>query len=244
MNQPFCQVAGGGGAEQAKPLIEQGATILDSRNVLEWLVGHLPNAINVSWKPFSQKRSPDKGNLLENSEVLEQKLRQLGVFNDRPVIVVGNPAHPCNFGEEGRIVWMLRTLGHQAAAFVDGGDTALSQIGFPITLDITQLIPGDFVVKRTDLWSIQGDELQANLSALTESQKLIIIDTRSPQEFAGATPFGEQRGGHIPNAIHFYFKDLLNSKGYLLSHEQIIAKLNNLEITPDIPLVSYCTGGV
>ncbi len=231
-------------AAQAKHLIEQGATLLDSRNVLAWLVGHVPDAVHVSWKQFSQRRSPHQGKLLENTEVLQQKLRKLGIFNDKPVVVIGNPADPFYFGEEGRIVWMLRTLGHQAAAFVDGGDTALSQIGFPITLDITQPIPGDFVVKRTDLWSIQGDELQANLSALTEFQKLIIVDTRSPQEFAGATPFGEQRGGHIPNAIHFYFKDLLDSQGYLLSHEEIIAKLNNLGITPDIPLVSYCTGGV
>jgi thiosulfate/3-mercaptopyruvate sulfurtransferase len=244
MNQPFCQIPWVVSAEQAKPLIEQGATILDSRNVLEWLVGHLPNAINVSWKPFSQKRSPDKGKLLENSAVLEQKLRQLGVFNDRPVIVVGNPAHPCNFGEEGRIVWMLRTLGHQAAAFVDGGDTALTQIGFPITLDITQPIPGDFVVKRTNLWLIQRDELQVQLSTQGTSQTLTVIDTRSPREFAGATIFGEQRGGHIPGAIHFYFKDLLDSKGYLLSSDKIILKFNSLGITHDTPIVTYCTGGI
>jgi thiosulfate/3-mercaptopyruvate sulfurtransferase len=244
MNQPFCRTPWVVSAEQAKPLIEQGATILDSRNVLEWLVGHVPNAIHVSWKPFSQKRSPDKGKLLENSKVLEQKLRQLGVFNDRPVIVVGNPAHPCNFGEEGRIVWTLRTLGHQAAAFVDGGDTALTQVGFPITLDITQPIPGNFVIKRTNLWLIQRDELQVQLSTQDTSQTLTVIDTRSPREFAGATFFGEQRGGHIPGALHFYFKDLLDSKGYLLSSDKILLKFNNLGITPDTPIVTYCTGGI
>ncbi|MDP8963026.1 MAG: rhodanese-like domain-containing protein [Cyanobacteriota bacterium] len=244
MNQRFYQTPWVVSAEQAKLILEQGATILDSRNVLEWLVGHVPNAIHVSWKPFSQKRSPDKGKLLENSEVLEQKLRQIGVFNDRPVIVVGNPAHPCNFGEEGRIVWMLRTLGHQAAAFVDGGDTALTQVGFPITLDITQPMPGDFVVKRTNLWSIQRDELQVQLSTQGTSQTLTVIDTRSPREFAGATIFGEQRGGHIPGALHFYFKDLLDSKGYLLSSDKIILKFNTLGITRDTSIVTYCTGGI
>lgn len=228
-------------AAQANQLIEQKATtILDSRNVLEWLFGHVPNAVHISWKQFSQKPLSHKGKLIKKSKVLEQKLCKLGVFNEQPVIVIGNPAYPCNFGEEGRIVWMLRSLGHQFAAFVDGGDTALSQINLPTTLELTQPPFGDFVVKKNDSWLIQGDELQVKLS----TQKIKVIDTRSPREFTGATPYGEQRGGHIPDAIHFYFKDLLNSQGYLLPHAQIIDKLNSLGITHDTPIVTYCTGGV
>lgn len=231
-------------AAQAKQLIEQGATILDSRNVLLWLTGHIPGAVHVRWKQFSQQRSPNKGKLLENTEVLEQKLRAIGVNNTKPVIVIGNPAYPCNFGEEGRIVWMLRTLGHQSAAFVDGGETALTQVGVPITLEIIKPIPGDFVVKPTALWSIQRDELQATLSSPSASEPLIVIDTRSPQEFAGATPYGEQRGGHIPGAVHFYFNELKDAKGYLLPREQIMTKLKQLGMERDTPIVTYCTGGV
>src|ERR671933_1040356 len=244
MNQQNLQEQWVVSAAQAKQLIEQGATILDSRNIILWLTGHIPGAVLVSWKQFSQQQAPHKGKLLENPKVLEQKLRNLGVFNDKPVIVIGNPAHPCNFGEEGRIVWMLRTLGHQSAAFVDGGEAALTQVGFPITLDLTQPLRGNFVVKPTTLWSIQRDELQANLFSQAVSQKLIVIDTRSPREFAGATPYGEQRGGHIPGAVHFYFRDLLDAKGYLLPREQIIAKLNSLGINFDTLIVTYCTGGV
>jgi thiosulfate/3-mercaptopyruvate sulfurtransferase len=233
-------------AAQAKQQIEQGATLLDSRNRLEWLIGHVPSAVHVSWKQFSQQRSPYKGKLLENLEVLQQKLRNLGICNTKPVIVIGNPTHKCNFGEEGRIVWMLRTLGHQSAAFVDGGYTAVTQAGLPITLELTHPIPGDFIVKPTASWSIQRNELQANLTAPEAAQGFIVIDTRSPQEFAGATPYGEQRGGHIPGAVHFYFKNLKDTNGYLLSREQIIAKLNQLQlgIKPNTPITAYCTGGI
>jgi len=239
MTQTFSKSRWVVSAEQAKQLIDEGATILDSRNVLIWLVGHIPKAVQISWKQFSQQ-SPHKGKLLENAKILEQKLRKFGIFNNHPVIVIGNPSFPCNFGEEGRIVWMLRTLGHEFAVFVDGGEAALTQIGFPITLEITKPIFGDFVVKQTNLWLIQQNELQDNLL----TQKQIIIDTRSPQEFAGATPYGEQRGGHLPDAVNYYFKDLLDANGYLLPREQIIAKLNNFGITKDTPIVTYCTGGV
>jgi thiosulfate/3-mercaptopyruvate sulfurtransferase len=94
------------------------------------------------------------------------------------------------------------------------------------------------------LWSIQCDELQAHLSVQSASKKLIVIDTRSLREFAGATPYGEQRGGHIPGAVHFYFKDLIDTKGYLLPRNQIIDKLNHFEIKLDTPIATYCTGGV
>lgn len=229
-------------AKQAKKLINQGATVLDSRNVLIWLTGHILEAIHISWKPFSQP-SFQKGKLIENPKILEEKLRKLGIFNNKPIIVVGNPTFPCYFGEDGRIVWMLRTLGHQSAAFVDGGEAALTKIGMPITLDITKLLLGDFIIETNNFWTMEKDELQNNI--LTQNlSEIKIIDTRSPQEFAGATPYGEKRGGHIPNAVNFYFKDLLDEQGYLLPSEEIIAKLKNLEITKDTPLVTYCTGGI
>jgi thiosulfate/3-mercaptopyruvate sulfurtransferase len=242
MKQRFCQSQWVVSAAQAKQLIDEGAIIFDSRNVLFWLVGHIPQAIHLRWQQFSQS-SFQKGKLIESSEILEQKLRKLGIFNDKPVIVIGNPTFPCYFGEDGRIVWMLRTLGHQFAAFVDGGEAALTKIGLPITLDITKPRLGDFIIKPNNSWLIEQDELQAHI--LTQDiPKLKIIDTRSAQEFTGATPYGEQRGGHMPNAVNFHFKELLDTQGYLLPPEQIIAKLNKLEITTDTLIITYCTGGV
>lgn len=225
-------------ANQAKQLISQGATIIDTRNKLAWFIGHIPNAINISWQDFSLAKKPHRGKLLEDTSILQQKLRQIGVCNSKPVIVIGNPAH--NFGEEGRIVWMLRTLGHNSAAFVDGGYNALIKA---ISTNYGVNKPpeiGDFIVNRTRLWEIKRDELKANLA----ENKLIVIDTREKREYEGATPYGEQRRGHIPGAVHFYFKDLIDSQGNLLPNEEIISKLGILGIQLDTPVAAYCTGGI
>lgn len=245
MQQEFLRSQWVVSAAQATQLISQGATILDVRNIAAWLIGHIPGAVHVTWQQFSQKKSPNKGKLLENTNVLEQKLRAVGISNAKPVVVVGNPADSYNFGEEGRIVWMLRTLGHSLTVFVDGGHAALVLAGIPIERGLTQPKQrGDFVAKRTASWEIQRDELKANLAAKAASQNFIALDTRSLAEFAGATPYGEQRGGHIPGAVHFYFKDLLDANGYLLKRDQIIAKLNQLGIHRDTPVATYCTGGI
>ncbi len=226
-------------ANQAKQLISQGATILDTRNKFAWFIGHVPGAVHITWQEFSQPEKPYRGNLLKDENIIQEKLRKLGIFHSKPVIVIGNPAH--NFGEEGRIVWMLRTLGHNSAAFVDGGYNALVKVGVATTLKGNQYQQiGDFVVNRTALWEIERDELKANLA----ENKLIVIDTRQKREYNGATPYGEKRGGHIPGAVHFYFKDLIDNKGNLLPHEEIIAKLKTIGIQHNTPIASYCTGGI
>ncbi len=229
-------------AAQAKQLIEWGATVLDTRSFLDRFVGHVPGAGGIRWQEFSQQKPPHKGKLLENHCALEEKLRSQGICNAKPVIVVGNPRSPFDFGESGRIVWMLRTLGHKLAAFVDGGHPALVETGIPCVWGRTQPKLGDFVIEKTDLWVEYGDRIKAKLEA--GFQDLAVIDTRSAREYAGATPYGEQRGGHIPGALHFYFKDLLDSQGKLLPRTQILAQLKELGISRDTPTVAYCTGGV
>ncbi|NER81014.1 MAG: sulfurtransferase, partial [Leptolyngbya sp. SIO1D8] len=100
--------------------------------------------------------------------------------------------------------------------------------------------PGDFVVKRNPTWDIQRDELKAQLG----DDALVVIDTREPREFAGKTPYGEQRGGHIPGAVNLYFKDFIGDDGRLLAREDIIAKLQAVGVTSDRQIVVYCTGGI
>lgn len=226
-------------AAQAKRLIEQkAATVLDVRNRVSWFFNHAPGAVGVSWWQFLQQKLPPSGKLIENPTVLEQKLRRLGICNTKPVIVVGNP--PDNFGEEGHLVWMLRTLGHPQAAFVNGGQAALVSEGVPTVGGFTHPELGDFVVQPTPLWDIQHHELQTNLT----TKAFVVIDSRSPQEFAGATPYCEKRGGHIPGTVHFHFRDLMDAQGYLLPEEVIVAQLNQLGIERDTPIAAYCTGGV
>ncbi|GAB1539276.1 sulfurtransferase [Scytonema sp. NUACC21] len=226
-------------ANEAKQFILQGAKILDVRNKLLWMFEHVQGTVHVTWQEFSQLEKPNRGKLISDTNLLEKKLRQIGIFNSKPVIVIGSCAN--GFGEEGRIVWMLRTLGHQSAAFVDGGHQAMVKAGFPTNGGFNQSQEiGDFVVNRQALWEIQQDELRANLT----ENRFAVIDTREKREYDGATPYGERRGGHIPGALHFYFKDLMDSKGHLLKEEELLTKLEILGIQHDTPVVSYCTGGI
>jgi thiosulfate/3-mercaptopyruvate sulfurtransferase len=226
-------------AAEAKELIEQNvATVLDVRQPMSWFFSHVPGAVWLGWWQFLEQLLPPNGKLLKDSKILEEKLRRLGICNRKPVIVIGNP--PNNFGEEGRVVWMLRTLGHPQAAFVNGGQAALVKIGVPTVWGLTRPAPGDFVVNPTPLWTIQRHQLQDNLT----TQAYFVLDSRSPKEFAGATPYCEKRGGHIPGAVHFHFRDLMDKKGYLLPPAEIMTQLHQRGCDRETPIATYCTGGV
>ena len=226
--------------EQAKTLLERGATLLDARSLKILRSERLQNATFVSWQNFSPETQSDRGLLLADDRVLTQKLQDLGIFNDRPVIVYIDPK--TGWGEDGRIVWMLRTLGHSRAFWVDGGYGALVKAGLTVenSLKPTQPPTGDFQVRRRRDWEIDRDRLKNRLN----DENLVILDSREPREYAGETPYGERRGGHLPGAIHLYYKELLDEKGMLLPRQLILEKLAEIGITPDKEIVSYCTGGV
>ncbi|NET37990.1 MAG: hypothetical protein F6K19_39335 [Cyanothece sp. SIO1E1] len=99
---------------------------------------------------------------------------------------------------------------------------------------------GDFVVQRQQTWAIQRQQLKASLN----EPNLILIDARELREYTGATPYGEQRGGHIPGAIHLHYKELMDDQGELISRQAIETKLQGLGIQPNAQIVIYCTGGI
>ncbi|MBE9069975.1 sulfurtransferase [Leptolyngbya cf. ectocarpi LEGE 11479] len=223
-------------AAEAKQLIEQGATLLDARKLA---LTRLQGAVYVDWQQFSPEDAITHGRLLADNALLTQKLQSLGISSQKPVVVYAHP--PGGWGEDGRLVWMLRTLGHSQAVMVDGGFEALVTANVPVQRSRNNaVVPGDFVVSRTSTWEIRRDELRAKL----RQENVVIIDSREPREFAGQTPYGEQRGGHVPGAINLYFKRLLGEDGKLLSAQEIRSQLEDAGISPDTQVVVYCTGGI
>ena len=226
-------------ADLAKQLLSGGATLIDARQpMLKWLC-RLPSAIPVTWQEFSRSHFPHKGKIIEDNAILTQKLQALGICQDQPVIVIADSVK--GWGEDGRIVWMLRTLGHEKAVFVDGGYRALVKAGISQVKGANHPPqPGDFIVSRRSNWEIQQDDLKAILS----NANLVVIDAREPREYAGKTPYGETRGGHISGAIHLYYKQLMDKQGKLLTPGEILAILQEKGVSESTQIVCYCSGGI
>lgn len=213
--------------QQASLALDGGAILLDARSAAEHAAAHPLGSVNSPWQDFSDPES--LGRLLPDIDELTQRIRALGIDNATPVYVVGGWDEA--WGEEGRIFWMLDVLGHPEVHIVTGGYEAWVSAGLPVAAGFG-VAPrsGDFEATSPDTGLATIDELDAT----------VILDVRTREEFDGATPYGAERGGHIPGAAHIHWHDVFDPDGNLLN----AAELRTL-LRADMPgVTAYCTGGV
>ena len=213
-------------------------TLVDVRDPGPHATAHLPGAVDVKWKAFSDPAAAHPGNLNPDRAKLAQMLGALGISADRTVVIYSDPLR--SWGEEGRMFWMLELLGHKQVAVMDGG--------FPKWLAEKRWVqsgavaprPATFVPAPVPERQIGWQEIQKRLHDPT----LALIDTRTLEEYKGATPYGEARGGHIPGAIHLQWDTLLYPSGSFLSKPKLQAALAAQGLVPGRQNACYCTGGI
>ncbi len=213
--------------------------ILDARGQDTYDKGHIPGAIAVSWQGFANMQGApgdaNWGTVLE-PVALSEKLSEFGIIKDKEIIVYTNTA---GWGEDGRILWMLKRAGYNNIKILDGGFNLWSGKGYDVSKEAVTPIPAN--VEITELnndTNIDTEELSNKLGTV------VIIDTREKDEYQGATKYGEVRGGHLPGAINIPFNQLLNKDGTLKSTQEINAILDGNGIKKEDEIVTYCTAGI
>src|SRR5205085_7029556 len=94
--------------------------VVDVRSKMAFNVsGHIPRAVAATWHDFSDPNCGIKGLVDTDIGRLEKKLGALGISAERQVVVYANPFD--NWGDEGRMYWMLKYLGHPNVRVLDGG---------------------------------------------------------------------------------------------------------------------------
>jgi thiosulfate/3-mercaptopyruvate sulfurtransferase len=220
---------------RARALLAEGAVLFDARGRRQRWSRPLAGAVVVGWPMFTEPERPYRGRLLADDALLTERLRALGVSAGRAVVVVTDSR--ASWGEDGRIVWTLRTLGHDRSYMVDGGVDALLAEG---PVDVAPVAPGDFTVARTGAYHADRDQVRAALG----QPGVVLLDVREPREYAGETPYGEARGGHLPGAQSLFYRDLLGPDGTVLPGAALRARLSALGIGSDTTVIAYCTTGI
>lgn len=212
-------------------------TVLDARDRSAYRRGHIPGSQHAPWTRYRAGwfRS---GRLPEDLDKLARSLAKLGVDDRRPVLVCGEARQ--GWGEEGRIAWMLRYLGHAEVAILSGGCGAWQKANRPFTRDIQSPVSGRFTARpRRELRAFKEDVV----AAMT-NDSVQLLDVRTRAEFGGATPYLEPRGGHIPSAKNVPFSEFLDSRGHAKHGTALERLIAETGLVWEKPLITYCTGGV
>lgn len=202
--------------------------------------GHIPGAVQATWHEFSDPNAIAKGLLDPNVSRLEAKIRALGVNNDSDVVIYSNPFD--NWGDEGRMYWMLEYLGHTKLRVLDGGWVKWVEEKRPFEHGVVTPKPGTFEAAPNPAVLIMKEELKKLIKH--PHPEALIADARSLEEWAGKEVSGIPRPGHIPRAISVPWNVFLNPDATVKDQDAIRSTLHDRGLEEDKSVICYCTGGV
>lgn len=224
-----------------RSLGREGLVVVDVRGKAAYAFGgHIPGAVNTTWHEYSDPNAAAKGLLNPDLSAMEEKIRALGISDDSEVVIYSNPFD--NWGDEGRMLWMLEYLGHRNLKILDGGWVKWIAEQRRYEHGTVSPKPGTFKASLNhDVVAVKEDLKKLVRRPHPET---ILADARSLEEFAGKEVSGIPRPGHIPSAINVPWNGFLKSDATLKELDAVRAQLDDRGMHPSHQIVCYCTGGV
>ncbi|MFA7467588.1 MAG: rhodanese-like domain-containing protein [Desulfotomaculaceae bacterium] len=215
---------------------QEDILIFDANKPTDYPKGHIPGAVSLGWQSFcdtSGKIGDANWGVTLPKEELKEVLESYGIDNNQTIVfysdVLNGP------GADGRYVWQLRKADLDNAKLLYGGLELWKALGYDTDTEPVQPVPATGLVLKDydEGYNATKDYVAQNLGQTK------IIDARTLKEYEGDTSRGEARGGHIPDAIHLEWKELLNKDATPKTAEEIIAIMKDKGITPEDDFVLY-----
>ncbi len=218
-----------------------GLVIIDVRGKSAYeFGGHIPGAVHSTWHEYSDPHAVPKGLLNPDLGQIELILRRLGIDHESDVVIYSNPFD--NWGDEGRMFWMLEYLGHPRLRILDGGWVKWTAEKRPFEHGRVSPALGNFKAQPVASLIMVKDDLKAVVRG--SHPETAILDARSLEEYLGKEISGISRSGHIPSAIHVAWNGFLNKDATVKDPAVIREMLEAKGIHGGQDVICYCTGGV
>jgi thiosulfate/3-mercaptopyruvate sulfurtransferase len=206
-----------------------------------YAAGHLPHAVfaDMETELSGEKRGADGAfrgrHPLPERDALVETLRRWGV-NDGTQVVAYD-AHGGMYAA--RLWWLLRWLGHDAVAVLDGGMAAWEAQGRPLSTEVPSRPRGEFVARAPLAATASASEVLENIA----SGERTVVDARAADRFRGENETMDPVGGHIPGAKNRFFKDNLEADGRFKDAAQLKADFAAV-VTDPAKAIMQCGSGV
>lgn len=200
--------------------------------------GHLPGAhyVHLDRDLSAAKTGRNGRHPLPSREQFARTAARFGVRPGVAVVCYDDQGGPY----AARAWWMLRWIGLQSVAVLDGGLAAWRAAGGAIVATVPAPAgeaPPFPLGSEPGMASVDAAQVLQGLHRLT------IIDARSGERFRGEVEPLDPVAGHIPGAINRFFKDNLGPDGRFLPREALRAAFTRFGADP-AGWVHQCGSGV
>jgi thiosulfate/3-mercaptopyruvate sulfurtransferase len=175
---------------------------------------------------------------LPQREIVAQWLGSLGIHNGMQIVVYDrNKSQYC-----GRLWWMLKWLGHEAVAVLDGGLQAWKEAGGATESGpFTTPPPAQFELQAPLRQLVLTDAVVAHLGQPSQT----VVDARAGARYRGEVEPLDPVAGHIPGALNRPYTENFTEDGRFKTPEVLKAEWTQvLAGRPASSVVHHCGSGV
>jgi thiosulfate/3-mercaptopyruvate sulfurtransferase len=122
-----------------------------------------------------------------------------------------------------RLWWMLRWVGHEAVAVLDGGWQKWLADERHCSADVPQPAPAHFHARPREGW-VDVQYVQSHLG----HEDMLVLDARSPARFRGEAEPIDPVAGRIPGSANRFYRDNLDAQGLFKTTTQLSAEFTSL----------------
>ncbi len=232
--------------ELAEHLNDPQWVVVDCRHSLQdlqsgrraYVQGHIPGAFfaGVEDDLAGTKTGKNGRHPMPDPARFAAFLRELGVNGETQIVAYDAGADMF----AARMWFLCRHAGHEAVAVLDGGMTAWSAAGKPVSAEEPPR-PGTGTFQPHPRRELTVDA-EAVLASL-EDNAFCVLDARTADRFAGQNETIDPVAGHIPGALNRPFKTNFDEHGLFKPPAQLRDEFAQLAVHPK-RLVHQCGSGV
>jgi thiosulfate/3-mercaptopyruvate sulfurtransferase len=220
-------------------------TVIDCRFTLgkpddgleAYMKAHIPGAYYFDLEKDLSGPVRDHGGRhpLPDPHELAAKLGAAGVGPGTRVVV-----YDAGEGMSARAWWLIRYLGHEHVAVLDGGFGAWLEAGYETSNEIPKPRHTQFPLSVHDDWIVSTETVERIVEGLEEG---ILVDARAAARYRGEVEPLDKKAGHIPGALNAPFQEGLTENGRWKDAEAQRARFEKV-LSSGKPVVMYCGSGV
>lgn len=233
-------------AELAAHLDDPAWVVFDCRHdlakpesgALEYAQAHIPGArfLHLDRDLAAAPTGKNGRHALPEPQAFMRRLGAAGVTANSQIV-----AYDAKIGVyASRLWWMLRWLGHEKVAVLDGGYAKWKSEGRPLTGDVSPVVPTRYDGQARAI-SVDAEDVLRSIGK--PDRKL--IDARSSDRYRGENETLDPVGGRIPGSLNRFYRDNLDASGCFKPAAQLHAAFSALlgDTAPNA-VVHSCGSGV
>lgn len=202
--------------------------------------GHIPGALFLHCdRDLSGPHNGKNGrHPLPDITTFAKRMGECGITPETQVVAYDNEASAF----AARLWWLLRWLGHDKVALLDGGLPGWKRAKQPLDTSVKTITPTQFVPQPRAEMLVDVDYVEQHL----RQPDMLLLDGRSEDRFAGQNERLDPVAGHIPGSLNRFYYDCLDDAAiYFKSADELRAEFADLLGDRDPrTVVHVCGSGV